>query len=132
MQPKTFWIGLVPALGCLVAACSGEIIDDFGTSGYAQLQGTALRADGSRFANVFVTCGPEAPGEFGGLWNTDSVGRFDITLAAPATPLPPDETLVCAIHAPGDAPRMVSDTLVVPFTKERAARITTVVTLQAQ
>ncbi len=131
MNANRSWLLCVLGISFVVGACNSEILDDFGIAGYAQLQGTALQADGSPFSSVFISCGIGASGEFAGLWDADSLGRFDVTLARPGAHLPGNDTLTCIIRAPGDAPSLVSDTLEVPFTEEREARRTTVVTLQA-
>lgn len=114
----------------------GDIIDDWGTAGYARLQGSVTRANGSGYANgsLFYSCEPSEPDSFGrfaaaaALTTTNADARFDILVNAPMPgTLPPSGILVCEVQA--GAPPFASARASVPFSAAEADRPTTVINL---
>lgn len=116
-----------------IAACrSGDIIDDFGTSGYARIEGKVTRTNGTPLANsgVFYLCGPDSPTEFGATARTDALGHYFIDVDAPGpVMIPASGVLQCRFSAPDDAPPIVSVERSVPFSVNADARPLTIVDL---
>ena len=133
MKPSRSWIVAVFGFAAVSAACNGGediIYDDFSTAGFARLVGVAVRADSTPLPSIFVSCGPTEPGSFGLKFDTETDGRFDVTVAVPLpVGLPADGRLVCSVRAPAHAPTVVHATLSVPFAPNRNERVATVVTL---
>jgi hypothetical protein len=133
MQSKRHLVAAFVTVCALLAACSpGEkvIYDDFGTAGFARLVGVALRPDSTPLPSIFVSCGLDAPGEFGGSFDTQADGRFDVTVAAPLpVGLNPDGGLVCSIRAPANSPTVVRATAYILFGPTPSARVTNNVAL---
>lgn len=125
---------LLTALLALVVGCRADaiIIDDFGTAGYALLEGTVTRHPSDPFGSgeLFVSCGP---GAFARSAQTDPTGAFQIELLAPGPYLPELQRLnwrvPCLIRA--GVPGFVSDTVDVDFTAEHdSAAVTTVALME--
>jgi hypothetical protein len=118
----------VLAVGCGRECC----VDDFGVSGYAQIQGTVTRSSGVVFAGgtVTYTCGPESPGTFGGTVTTNSFGRYVIDIDAPGPiVIPATGMLRCRISAHASGAPFVSVEQSVPFSMQRADRPLTFIDL---
>ena len=117
----------------ILAGCGKECcVDDFGVSGYAQIQGTVTRSTGVVFAGgtVTYTCGPDSPGTFGGTVTTNSFGRYVIDIDAPGPlVIPTSGTLRCRISAHANATPFVSVEQSVPFSAQRADRPLTFIDL---
>jgi len=122
--------------GCLisVAGCGYRgIIDDFGTSGYARIEGKVTRADATPLANsgVSFSCGPNSPDAFGWSVPTDATGRYFIDIDAPGpVTVPASGALSCRVSAPHDAPPIVSVEKSVRFSTSADARPLTIVDLR--
>lgn len=112
----------------MVACNSPVIIDDWGTAGYAVVQGEVVRANGAGYSgDVFLSCGLEEPGLFANLFSTTSPGRYRAELAWPDASMA--DTLsalewkaICRVSAPGSSPPFASavDTVVfAPSVEER-------------
>jgi hypothetical protein len=116
-----------------IAGCRDRIIvDDFGTSGYARIEGKVTRANGTALANsgVSFSCGPDSPGTFGWSVPTDAAGHYFIDIDAPGPVTIPDSgALSCRVSAPRDAPPIVSLVRSVRFSASADARPLTIVDL---
>ena len=116
-----------------IAGCRDRsIIDDFGTSGYARIEGKVTRAIGTPLANsgVSFSCGPDSPSAFGWSVPTDAAGHYFIDVDAPGpVTIPPSGALRCRLSAPRDAPPIVSVERSVPFSASADARPLTIVDL---
>jgi hypothetical protein len=74
------------------------IIDDFGTSGYARIEGTVTRANATPLADsgVSFSCGPDSPTAFGWSVATDATGHYFIDVDAPGpVTIPASGALIC-------------------------------------
>ena len=136
-MPRSSRVLLLVSCVVTIGACRdrGVIIDDWGTSGYARIEGTVTRANGSRLANstVFFLCGPETPDTFGWSAPTDASGHYTIDVNAPGpVAIPSSGMLQCRVGAPGDAPQIASVERAVPFSTTAEARPVTVVDLVEQ
>jgi hypothetical protein len=116
-----------------IAGCRDRgIIDDFGTSGYARIEGNVTRADGTRLANsgVSFSCGPDSPTAFGWSVPTDAAGHYVIDVEAPGpVTIPASGALSCRVSAPSNAPPIVSVDRSVRFSTSANARPLTIVDL---
>lgn len=121
----------------VVLSCdSPSIIDDWGTAGYAVVQGAVTRADGAPYSgDVFVSCGLEEPGFFGALFDTTGPGAYRAELAWPDASLA--DTLealgwrgVCRVSAPGSSPSFVSAVDTVLFAPTRSGQVETTIDLR--
>jgi hypothetical protein len=116
-----------------VAGCRAEdIIDDFGTSGYARVEGKVTRANGTPLANsgVSFSCGTDAPAAFGGTVPTDASGRYSIDIDAPGPVIiPVSGALFCRFAAPISPMPIVTVERSVQFSATADARTLTVVDL---
>lgn len=74
-------VSALTAVGCRSPA---DILDDWGTAGYATVEGAIVRVSGESFeGDVWVSCGLDAPGFFGGPHATDSPGHYTAEMAWP-------------------------------------------------
>lgn len=125
-----------PILAAAAAGCgASDIIDDFGTSGYARIEGKVTRANGTSLANsgVFFLCGTDAPTDFGWSVPTDASGRYSIDINAPGPVLlPPSGTLFCRFSAPASTPPIATVERSVHFSATAGARPLTIVDLLEQ
>ena len=116
-----------------IAGCQArDIIDDFGTSGYARIEGKVTRANGTPLANsgVFVSCGTDSPTGFGASVPTDASGHYSIDVDAPGPVIiPANGALYCRFSAPIDAAPIVSVERSIPFSATADARPLTIVDL---
>ncbi|HMI48964.1 MAG TPA: hypothetical protein VK481_09865 [Gemmatimonadaceae bacterium] len=116
-----------------IAGCQARaIIDDFGTNGYARIEGKVTRANGAPLANsgVFYLCGPDAPSEFGSSVPTDASGDYFIDLDVPGpTMIPASGALRCRFSAPTNAVPIVSVERSIQFSAKADARPLTIVDL---
>jgi hypothetical protein len=121
----------IPAV--MIAGCQARgIIDDFGTSGYARIEGKVARANGTPLANsgVFFLCGPDSPTGFGSSVPTDASGHYFIDVDAPGpVTIPASGALRCRFSAPIDAAPIVSVERSVQFSANADARPLTIVDL---
>ena len=117
----------VSLLGIVLSTC---ILGAEPADGYALVEGTVTRQDGSRFqGEVFVACGDPLGDWFGLLTRTDRRGSYRVELKVPemtredrsAT----EFTLLCAATAPGSAPTWARTIRQVRFAVERSGRRTT-------
>ena len=119
-----------------IAGCQARsIIDDWGTSGYARIEGKVTRANGTPLANsgVFYMCGPDSPSEFGSSVPTDASGHYFIDLDVPGpTMIPASGALQCRFSAPINAEPIVSVERSVQFSATAGARPLTIVDLLEQ
>lgn len=117
-----------------VAACRDRgIIDDFGTSGYARIEGTVTRADATPLANsgVSFSCGPDSPTAFGWSVPTGATGHYFIDIDAPGpVTVPASGAMICRVSAPRNAPPLVSVEKSVRFSTSADARPLTLVDLR--
>jgi hypothetical protein len=117
-----------------IAGCRDRgIIDDFGTSGYARIEGTVTRANGTPLANsgVSFSCGPDSPTAFGWSVPTDATGRYFIDVDAPGpVTIPASAVLSCRVSAPRHAPPIVSVEKSVRFSASADGRPLTIVDLR--
>ena len=122
---------VVAVAAATIAGCRDPVIvDDFGTSGYARIEGTVMRANGTPPANsgVFFSCGPDSPTEFGWSVPTDAAGRYGTDVDAPGlVTIPASGALRCRISAPGNGPPIVSVERSVQFSANANSRPLTVV-----
>lgn len=125
-------VAIPPAM---IVGCGDSriIIDDWGTSGYARIEGRVTRSNGALLANgvVFILCGPDSPGDFGRLVSIDATGRYTIDINAPSPlVIPASGTLICRLSAaPHNAPTLFSVERSVPFSATEEARPVTVIDL---
>jgi hypothetical protein len=116
-----------------MGGCSDRpIIDDFGISGYARIEGSVRRADGTPLANAGVAflCGPDSPDGFGSTVSTDGAGHYFVDIDAPGPLIiPPSGLLRCRLSAPGNAPPIVSVETSVRFSESPDSRPLTIVDL---
>lgn len=126
----------VPLLLCvaLLASCLSDqiIYDDWGTSGYARVVGTAHFTNGTPVANrpVWYACGPESPTLFGDQTMTNATGAFAVNIEAPGEFLLPDSgVMVCRFQAPADTVPQMSLELTIPFSARKSDRPTTTIAL---
>lgn len=126
---------LLAAYPISVAACRDRgIIDDFGTSGYARIEGTVTRADATPLANsgVSFSCGPDSPTAIGRSVPTDAAGHYFIDIDAPGpVTVPASGAMRCRVSAPRNAPPIVSVEQMVRFSTSADARPLTIVDLHA-
>jgi hypothetical protein len=123
---------LAISLGTLAGCRASDIIDDFGTSGYARIEGKVTRANGTPLANsgVFFSCGPESPNVFGATVPTDASGHYFIDIDAPGpVTIPASGALLCRFSAPVSAAPIVSVERAVQFSANANARALTIVDL---
>ena len=116
-----------------IVGCRQCCVDDFGTSGYARIEGKVTRANGTALANngVFFSCGPESPTGFGWTAPTDAAGRYFIDIDAPGPVIiPASGALSCRVSAPINVPPTVSVDRLVPFSASADARPVTIIDLQ--
>lgn len=119
----------------LAGCASGDIIDDFGTSGYARVEGRVTRSNGSPLTNsgVFFSCGTESPGGFGGSVSTDASGHYAIDINAPGpVMIPASGTLFCRFSAPIDPVPIATVERSIQFAASPDARPLTIVDLLEQ
>jgi hypothetical protein len=118
-----------------IAGCQGrDIIDDFGTSGYARIEGNVTRADATPLANsgVSFSCGSISADAFGWSVPTDAAGHYFIDIDAPGpVTVPASGVLSCRVSAPDDAPPIVSVEKSVRFSTSADARPLTIIDLRA-
>jgi hypothetical protein len=118
-----------------VAGCRDRgIIDDFGTSGYARIEGNVTRADATPLPNsgVSFSCGPDSPTAFGWSVPTDATGHYFIDIDAPGpVTVPASGALSCRLSAPRNAPPIVSVEKSIRFSASAYARPLTIVDLRA-
>jgi hypothetical protein len=110
----------------------GVILDDWGTTGYARVVGTAHFASGAPVANrpVGYACGPESATGFGYQTTTDARGVFALNIEVPGPmQLPESGEMVCRFLAPADTVPRMSVELAVPFSAVKGDRPTTVIAL---
>jgi hypothetical protein len=115
-----------------IVGCRHCCVDDFGTSGYARIEGKVTRANGTALANsgVAFSCGPESPTAFGWTVPTDAAGRYFINIDAPGPVIiPASGALICRVSAPTDAPPVVSVERLVPFSASADTRPLTIIDL---
>ncbi len=116
-----------------IAGCRARgIIDDFGTSGYARIEGKVTRANGTPLANsgVFVSCGTDSPTGFGSTVPTDASGHYAIDVDAPGPVfIPASGELNCRFSAPIDPAPIVSVERSIRFSATADARPLTIVDL---
>lgn len=119
-------------MASMTTACHSDIINDnWGTAGYARLQGTVSHADGSRFGSVGLSylCGDPAPTWFGGAITTDAQGTFDVAVDAPAAGmLPSSGVLVCEVLLSSPVP-VARVRATATFSQDAASRPITTFTL---
>ena len=116
-------------LGASLSVCpfGGEV-----PGGYARIAGTVRMENGPAYrGSVFIACG-----ESGLQRNTDSLGRYAVEYTV--GPVPPgggeplpngDFVLECRVNAPADRPPFAVRFVPATFTRERGARVTTVIDL---
>ena len=130
-RPRIRMLGVVVAMLGPGTACTdarGIINDDFGIAGYARLQGTVTRADGSAFAGgtLYWSCGDPEPTWFGHQATTSPTGAFDIAVdARPAGSLPASGQLVCEVRAVSGPTVVASGRARVQFSQDSVQRPTT-------
>ena len=115
-------------IGCGRECC----VDDFGVSGYAHVQGTVTRSTGAVFVGgtVTYTCGPDAPGTFGGTETTNNLGQYFLDIDAPGPVVIPESGMLrCRISAHADGAPFVSVEQSVPFSAQRVNRPITFIDL---
>jgi hypothetical protein len=128
-----FWLfagSLISVGGCR----DRGIIDDFGTSGYARIEGTVTLADATPLASggVAFSCGPESPTAFGWSVPTDETGHYVIDIDSPGpVTVPASGAMSCRVSAPSNAPPIVSVDKSVRFSTSADARPLTIVDLRA-
>jgi hypothetical protein len=118
----------------VITACRSDqvIRDDFGIAGYARLQGTVSRVDGSPWGGVTVSysCGTPDPTWFGYQASADRQGSFNILVAAPAAgTLPESGTLLCEVRAPANSPPVARARAVTSFSQDEVSPPITTVNL---
>lgn len=127
---RVFLLALAAAL---IAGCRDDIIiDDFGTSGYARIEGKVVRTSGAPLANsgVFFICGPDSPTAFGATVPTDAAGHYSIDVDAPGpVTIPANGSLRCRFSAPTSGPPIVSVERSVQFSANADSRPLTIVDL---
>jgi hypothetical protein len=123
---------LIAVSPATIVGCRHCCVDDFGTSGYARIEGKVTRANGTALANsgVFFSCGPDSPTAFGWGVPTDGAGRYFIDIDAPGpVTIPASGALICRVSAPTDAPPTVSVERLVPFSASADTRPVTIIDL---
>lgn len=119
-------LGAVVLLTEVASGCAEQvIIDDFGTAGYARLQGTVTRANGAVFAGgtLYISCGHPEPDWFGMQASTTSAGTFDVSVDAPhAGSLPATRELVCEVRAVSGPTVVARQRAPVRFSQDPAQR----------
>ena len=124
---------LLVAPATALAACRDHIIiDDFGTSGYARIEGKVVRSNGVPLGNsgVFYLCGSDSPTGFGASVPTDAAGHFFVDVDAPGpVTIPASGSLRCRFSAPNNTPPIVSVERSVQFSVNPDVRPLTVVDL---
>ena len=123
---------LVAVAPATIVGCRHCCVDDFGTSGYARIQGKVTRANGTALANSGVSfgCGPESPTAFGWTVPTDAAGRYLIDIDAPGPVIiPASGALNCRVSAPTNAPPTISVERLVPFSASADTRPVTIIDL---
>lgn len=127
------------AILLILGGCeSSVIIDDWGTAGYAILQGEVVRASGSLYSgDLFISCGLDEPGFFGSSVATDSPGWYRASIEWPEASMA--DTLaaiewraICRVSVPAGSPPFASAVDTVVFAPTEQERVENTIDLREE